>query len=188
MIAKIKGVIEEIYIDGTVIDVSGVGYFLFLTNYTLTTLSAGQKVSFYTFHALRENASDLYGFNSQEELYFFKLLISISGIGPKSALGILNTAPIETIKEGIKTGDASYLTKVSGIGKKSAEKIIVELKDKLGMMDENNRSKVIGSGDAIEALTALGYSLGEAREAIQRIENKNLPTEEIVKKALKNLN
>ncbi|MDA8611381.1 Holliday junction branch migration protein RuvA [Candidatus Pacebacteria bacterium] len=185
MIAKIRGTVDEISMTGAIIDVSGVGYFLYLTNSALSNIRTSQEVSFYTHHVVRENSEDLYGFISQEEKDFFNLLLSISGIGPKSAIGILNAAPIETIREGVATGDASHLTKVSGIGKKSAEKIIVELKDKIGDM-EGGDMNVIGSGDAIEALTALGYSLPEARKAIQKID-KDLPTEEMVKQALKNL-
>ena len=185
MIAKIKGTVDEIGLGGAIVDVSGVGYFLFLTNTTLSNIFTGKEVVFYTHHAVRENSEDLYGFDSQEEKDFFYLLLSISGIGPKSAIGVLNAAPIETIKEGVATGDASHLTKVSGIGKKSAEKIILELKDKIGAM-ETTGTNVTGSGDAIEALTALGYSLPEAREAIKNVD-RDLPTEEMVKHALKNL-
>lgn len=185
MIAKIKGTVDEIGLSGAIVDVSGVGYFLFLTNNSLSNISIGKEVSFYTHHVVRENSEDLYGFTSQEEKDFFDLLLSISGIGPKSAIGILNAAPIQVIKEGVTTGDASHLTKVSGIGKKNAEKIIIELRDKIGEMEDSN-SNVTGSGDAIEALTSLGYSLPEARKAIQKVD-KELSTEEMVKQALKAL-
>lgn len=185
MIAKLKGVIDEINLNGAIVDVSGIGYFVFLTNNTLSSISLGKEFSFYIHHVVRENAEELYGFYLEEEKKFFDLLLSIYGIGPKSALGILNSAPIDTIKEGVMTGDASHLTKVSGIGKKNAEKIIIELKDKIGTISSSGIN-IIGSGDAIEALTALGYSLSDAREAIQKVD-RELPAEEMVKQALKRL-
>jgi Holliday junction DNA helicase RuvA len=188
MIAKITGTVDELkkQFGYAIIDVSGIGYKVFITNGAMQNIKEGANVSLHTHHVIRENIQDLYGFTDSAELEFFNLLLGISGIGPKSALGILNTAPIETIKEGIASGDASHLTKVSGIGKKSAEKIIIELKDKLGSLESHEGSNFEGGGMAIEALTALGYSDREAREAMQKID-KNLTTEEMVREALKNL-
>lgn len=186
MIKKLIGEIDEIELGSIILNVNNVGYEVFITNNFAQNLRTGDKKSIYIHHVVRETTEDLYGFDKKEELDFFELLLSISGIGPKSALGILNSAPIETIKEGVASGDASHLTKVSGIGKKSAEKIIIELKDKLGSLDYHNGSNFEGGGMAIEALTALGYSERDAREVIQKID-RNLSTEEMVKEALKNL-
>ncbi len=185
MIAKLTGTIDEISINTLIVDVQGVGYLVHTTNGLLAQVRTGQHVTLFTYHVVRETASDLFGFLSKEELNFFELLLTVSGIGPKSALAILNTASIETIREGVQTGDASHLTKVSGIGRKSAEKIVLELKDKIGSIAVLG-SNVSGSGDAIEALAALGYSLSEARDAIKQVD-KDLSTEDMVKQALKNL-
>ena len=113
---------------------------------------------------MREDVLDLYGFLDHRELEFFEMLISVSGIGPKGALSILGITSIETLRKAISTGDTSYLTKVSGIGKKTAEKIIIELRDKIG--EEKGGSSLQGELDALEALKSLGYSQNEAREAL----------------------
>ncbi|MEY2641167.1 MAG: hypothetical protein RL150_560 [Candidatus Parcubacteria bacterium] len=185
MIAKLRGTVDEVGVSSLILDVSGVGYLVFAPGNVLAHVRTGQAITLFTHHAIREQSSDLYGFLGQDELSFFELLLTVSGIGPKSALAILNTAPIETLREGIQSGDASHLTKVGGIGKKSAEKIVVELKDKLGGFTYTGGTTT-GSGDAIEALTALGYSLAEARDAIKLVD-KDLSTEDMVKQALKTL-
>ena len=187
MISQLRGKVIDKDIKTLILDVSGVGYSLNVTNTTLQNVTEGEEVSLFTHLAVRENSMDLYGFKTKEELNFFNLLLTISGIGPKSAIGILDGTPIETLKEGVVSGDASYLTKISGIGKKSAEKIIVELRDKLGAITIEQGAGSETRGDAIEALTALGYSEREAREAIQKTD-KDLPAEEMIKGALKELN
>ena len=182
MIAKLTGKVDEIFLNSLIIDVSGVGYKVNVSNETLQKVHTGNTISLFTHHAIRENSMDLYGFINKEELDFFTLLISVSGIGPKSALAIMDSTPLETLKEGIMSGDASYLTKVSGIGKKSASKIIIELRDKLGSLNDDFNTS--GSGEAIEALVSLGYSERNAREAIQNVD-RNTNTEIIVREALK---
>lgn len=185
MIRKLIGTLDEVLDGEIILNVSGVGYLVRLADYSLFNLKPGQDLSLYTHHAIRENASDLYGFLNKDELDFFELLLTISGIGPKSALGILNTAPIKTIKEGVLSGNADHLAKISGLGKKSAEKIVVGLKDKLAGAGGGD-SALGGATDAIEALTSLGYTLPDARAAVQKLD-QSLSTEEIVKLALKNL-
>lgn len=118
MIRKLIGTLDEVLDGEIILNVSGVGYLVRLADYSLFNLKPGQDLSLYTHHAIRENASDLYGFLNKDELDFFELLLTISGIGPKSALGILNTAPIKTIKEGVLSGNADHLAKISGLGKK----------------------------------------------------------------------
>ncbi|MEY2702481.1 MAG: hypothetical protein RLY43_1114 [Bacteroidota bacterium] len=186
MIRKLVGKIDEISINEVILNVNGVGYLVRMANSTLSSLRNGMDVNMYTHHAIRENASDLYGFLNKDDLDFFELLLTISGIGPKSALGIINTAPVKTIIEGIQSGNADHLAKISGIGKKSAEKILVGLKDKVEMGAGGGAGASSGATDAIEALTALGYTLNDARAAVQKLDN-SLSTEEIVKQALKNL-
>lgn len=185
MIASIKGKVIDIKVGSMVIEAYGVGYLIKVTNQTLSNIKLHNDVFIHTHMVVRENSHELYGFYTEEEMDFFNLLITISGIGPKSALSILNSSSTETLREGVLSGDASYLTKVSGIGKKSAEKIILELKDKFGKLHDGNIN-TSGKGAAIEALVSLGYSLNEARESVSKISNE-LKTEEIVKEALKNL-
>lgn len=174
-----------------VLDVSGVGY---RVNTTLESVRMAGKgsgsVQFFTHLAVRENAMDMYGFLSRAELEFFELLITVSGIGPKTALGIMNVAPLETLYAGISAGDASYLTKVSGVGAKNAQKIVLELKDKLGtrgMTGESGLSQGLKEeSEVLEALQALGYSLAEAREALKEIPEKTEKSaQEKIRAALK---
>jgi len=188
MIGQLTGKIiyqAERYI---ILDVAGVGYKVFISAETLKTLTAKNDqlsaISFWTHLVVREDVLDLYGFVNKQELEFFELLIAISGIGPKSALGILSLAPPATLEKAIAAGDSSYLTKVSGIGRKSAEKIIVELRDKIGSLETDGDS-LDSEGDAVEALQSLGYTLREAREALKRVDASVADTGDKIKAALK---
>lgn len=173
-----------------VIDVAGVGYKVRVSVDTLQTLkkSADKKVSLWIYTVVREDALDLYGFEHQNELDFFEMLISVSGIGPRSALGILNVAPVDHLKEAIVMGDTGALTKVSGIGSKSAQKIILELREKLGG-DESITGETMlgGERDAIEGLVALGYAERAAREALKKVSPETKGTGARIKEALKEL-
>ncbi len=188
MISHLRGNVIHLDLKYVILDVSGVGYKVAITTSTLEHLSHNKEdISLFTYLAVRDDALDLYGFISKDELDFFELLLTISGIGPKSALGILNTASVETIKDAVFGEDPSYLTKVSGIGKKNAEKIVRELKDKIGIKTEGSgdrNGKQKESTMAIEALMALGYSTDDARDAIKKVD-KSLTTGEQVKQALK---
>src|SRR3989344_4807077 len=137
MIAHLSGTLLFRGTRYVIVDVSGVGYKLFTSLETLKTLPAkiSEPIKLFTHLYVRETALELYGFASMAELEFFEQLIGISGIGPKSALGILSVAPLDSLKHAIASGETTYLTKISGIGKKIAEKIIVELRDKLGGHD-----------------------------------------------------
>lgn len=154
------------------IEVGGVGYAVRVPFYTLTT-KVGTLVSLYIHTAVREDAIDLYGFATAEELSFFKQLTSVSGVGPKTALGVLNVSDIKSLKRSIAAGDASALTKVFGIGKKSAERIVVELRDKLALEQSGKPSDLSAfagdDGEVIEALMALGYKAEESRAALRAI-------------------
>lgn len=188
MIRKLTGIVTDVDLGSVILDVNGVGYWLRVSNTTLSNLthSAESEITLFTYLAVRENSMDLYGFMTKEDLQFFELLLGISGIGPKSALGILDCAPVETIKEGVAGGDAVYLSKISGISKKVSEKIILQLKDKIGSMESQSKNNNTNGGMAIEALVQLGYSERDARETIQKI-SKDLSTEDMIKEALKNL-
>jgi Holliday junction DNA helicase RuvA len=122
---------------------------------------------------------------TEDELKFFELIISISGIGPKTALNVLNISSVTALKRAISSGDTSHLTKVSGIGKKIADKMVLELKDKVLVSDEENDVNLKGEIDAVEALKALGYSQKEARDALREVEKKFTKTGDRIKEALK---
>ncbi|OHA83655.1 MAG: Holliday junction DNA helicase RuvA [Candidatus Yonathbacteria bacterium RIFCSPLOWO2_01_FULL_47_33b] len=174
-----------------VVDVGGVGYKVRVALDTLRALRgvADKKVSLWTHLVVREDALDLYGFQNEAELEFFEMLISVSGIGPKGALGILNVAPVDHLKEAIAQGDASALTKVSGIGSKSAQKIVLELREKVG----GREGVVVPAGmlreehDAIAGLVALGFPEREAREALKDVPADIKGTSARIKYALKHL-
>ncbi|MFA5048209.1 MAG: Holliday junction branch migration protein RuvA [Patescibacteria group bacterium] len=150
-----------------VVDVGGVGYKVFVPDVVLNRFSLSQEIELYVYTQVAETALDLYGFLSREELEFFELLLTISGIGPRSALDILKKAKIDDIIKAIQTGNYEVLSKVSGLGPKTAQKIVVGLKDKIGGVDQ----PLVGDwdsqfGDALEALIGLGYLPGQAREAL----------------------
>jgi Holliday junction DNA helicase RuvA len=182
MIGYLRGTIIYRDLKSAVVDVNGIGYKVFTNS---GSLSDKKEVELFTYLAVRENALDLYGFAKKEELEFFELLLTVSGIGPKSAMAILSVASISTLKQAISTDNSSHLTKVSGIGKKNAEKIVLELKDKIGNFIFDGKIESHDS-DAIEALKALGYSEKESREALKKATGET--TEQKVRAALKNLN
>lgn len=181
MIGYLKGKIIHQDLKSVILDVSGVGYKIFTSLASLDS-SKNDIQEFWTYLAVRENAMDLYGFTTKEELGFFELLITVSGIGPKSAMGILSVASVSNLRNAIVSGDTSHLVKVSGVGKKNAEKIVVELKDKL--VSSGEEYHVSGDVDVIEALKSLGYGEREAREALKKVIGEN-STSEKIKKVLK---
>lgn len=172
-----------------IIDTNGIGYKIFVIPETLKKARGKEEFSLWTHLHVRETALELYGFMEYAELELFDLLISISGIGPKSALGIIGMAPIDTLKQAISIGETTYLTKVSGIGKKTAEKIIIELREKLGGADfmEGGSGMLKEEQDVLQALQSLGYSLREAREALKQIPKEIEGTNNRIKEALKML-
>lgn len=190
MIAHLKGSVLFAGDRYVIIETAGVGYKVRVTTDTLSHLrKSGDKVVSLWIHTIvREDALDLYGFQNQNEHDFFEMLISVSGIGPKSALGILNVAPIDHLKEAIAMGDTAALTKVSGIGSKSAQKIILELRDKLGGDGSDTGTTMLGDErDAIEGLVALGFVERAAREALKKVSPDTKGTGARIKEALKQL-
>lgn len=190
MIAQLKGEVTEMRDSYIILLVNGVGYKVHTTLEAIKNIKKSDNpiISINTHLAVRENALDLYGFLKNDELNFFKMLISISGIGPKTAVAILNVADVDTLKTAISTGESSYLTKVSGIGKKNAEKIILELRDKLGVIDQKEDATLMKDEiETIEALQALGYSIREARDAMKKISKDAKTPSERIKEALKTL-
>lgn len=190
MIIQLTGEVKFKTEKFVVLDVGGVGYRVFVSFETLRILSGKEgKIILWTHLAVRENAMDIYGFLNYAELEFFELLIQVSGIGPKSALSILSVAPLDVLRKAIASGEISYLTKVSGIGQRLAEKIVVELKNKLGAAGADHGGKVLKEEEeALEALRALGYSLKESRDALRSLPEGTKGLENIVKYALRNIN
>lgn len=185
MIGHLKGTASLVGIGMVIIDVGGVGYKVHAPEGALMAMRQGGEVELFTYLAVRENALDLYGFSTRSELEFFELLIGVSGIGPKTALAILSLASADTLKRAIAGGDATYLTKVSGIGRKNAGKIIVELRDKLGGANAGSAILVGADAEALEALEALGYSIRDAREAVAK--TKGETAQEKIKESLRAL-
>lgn len=190
MITHITGIVIDKEEKTLVIDVHGIGYKVFATAPTIDSAHEGKEISLWTHHAVREDSETLFGFPLKDELVFFELLISsVSGIGPKTALGILNVSSVSNIRKAVSSGDTSHLTKVSGIGKKMAEKIVLELKGKFGAESAGGTDGISlrDEVDALEALKALGYKHNDAREALKEIDPTITDTGERVKKALKTL-
>lgn len=187
MFERINGAIAYARNGYAVLDVNGVGYKVFVTNYTLGRIAGLSQETFYVHTHVREDALALFGFLTLEELDIFELLLSVSGVGPKVGMAILNIATPNTIKTAVINEDPSILTKVSGIGKKTAERIIVDLKNKVTDLPTSVKAQAVGDSDALEALVGMGYSVTEAREALKSVSKEISDIGERVKQALKNL-
>ncbi len=188
MISSISGTVKYKDLNTLVVDVSGVGYKVRVTTETALDVTPSSPIFLWTHLAVRETSLELFGFLDKETLDTFELLITISGIGPKSALGILNVASPSMLRQAVASADTSYLTRVSGIGKKNAEKIVLELKDKLKVTSEDastSSAQVRAEGDALEALVSLGYSERDSREALKKVSKEIVGASERVKAALK---
>ncbi len=188
MISHIEGKIIRSEDKFVIVDVKGVGYKIYTpTSIQSPKTKSDDNVSLWTHLIVREDVLDLYGFIEYSEVELFKMLISVSGVGPKSALGVMGVAPLDTLKTAIASGDTSYLTKVSGIGKKNAQKIVLELRDKLGAIntDTTTSGAMREESDTVDALHSMGYSITEAREALQQIPQETDGTSEKIKEALR---
>src|SRR3989344_9347935 len=185
MIASLSGTVRHKDLNTLIIDVAGVGYKVLVPMEVALAIVPSSPIFLWTHQAVRETSLDLFGFLEREMLEIFELLITISGIGPKTALGILNVATPATLRQAVASGDTSYLTKVSGIGKKNAEKIVLELKDKLKVSKDDTSVDTRSEGDALEALVSLGYSERDARESLKKVPKEIEGAGERVKAALK---
>jgi len=187
MISFIDGKIKYKTERSVLVDVNGVGYEVFTAPLVLEKVKVGETIFLYTHLYVREDIMELFGFTTIDELNFFKDMISVSGIGPKSALSVLMLASVAELKKAIVHEDASLLTKVSGIGKKTAERLILEMKNKVDALDlADNKSALSGTdGQAIDALINLGYSAREAREALLQVDNNITSVQDRLKAALK---
>jgi len=191
MIASITGLIKSKKENWVLIETGGLGYKVFVPNNVLGALRIGEQCFLYTYHYIKEDNQALYGFTSFEEQELFELLLSISGIGPKVALSVLNAATVQELKSAIIEDNPDILTGVAGIGTKIAKKIVLELKSKIKIGDVRpvgTKSIDVGAHiDAYEALLRLGYNAVEARAALKMIPENIKDPEERVKAALKNL-
>lgn len=169
MIASVEGIVGAITADSLVIEVGGIGYRVFAAPAILATAVPGGKLKLHTFHLVREDQQALYGFRNAEELGFFNLLLTVTGVGPKVALAIVGSRATADLQLAIMTGDQAVLVSIPGIGRKLAERVIFELKEKVTAAGVAASGSVSGVGTAesevVAALQALGYSIGEARDA-----------------------
>lgn len=186
MFGHITGKIFDLRGTRAIVDAHGIGFVVHSTPACLAKLKTGQEASFWTHTAVRETSIDLYGFETEEELRVFELLITVSGVGPKSGLAILSVAGVKSIEEAVGSNDTSALTKISGIGRKTAEKIVLELNGKLisTRKGENRTSEDI---DVFEALKSLGYREKDIQEAIKKLPKDLAGANEKIKYVLKNL-
>lgn len=199
MYSYIRGILAEIEEDALVVEANGVGYHIFTTGQTFSHLpSLGEEVRVYTYLNVREDAMQLFGFLGKDELRVFKLLLGVSGIGPKGALAILSVMTTDDLRFAVLGEDAKAIARAPGVGVKTAQRLILELKDKLHLEDaleqtfgqeEPAREKAKGAkNEAVQALVALGYSSSEALKALNGIEiTEETDVEDILKMALKNM-
>lgn len=187
MIGHLEGIVKKVSAGTVIVSCGGVGYKVAATKETLARLRKDEAAALWTHLAVREDSLDLYGFLREEELHFFGLLLTVSGIGPKSALAILDIATTDALRSAISAGSASYLTKVSGIGKKTAEKIILELRDKVGAAESGSAAALSGDEEAMEAMRSLGYSAQEARDALRNVPSEITKPGERLRAALKSV-
>mgnify|MGYP000351451673 FL=1 len=201
MISYIRGEFVAVEKEKVIIDVGGVGYGIFMPESAMGLLpQIGNEVKLHTYLNVREDAMQLFGFLTRDDLEIFKLLIGVSGIGPKGGLSILSKLTADDLRFAIMSGDSKAISAAPGIGKKTAEKVIIELKDKLDIEEILNPSdsetksaiKMDGSAneiqsEAVQALVALGYGSTESLKAVNKVNSENMTVEEVLKQALKNL-
>lgn len=189
MIAHIRGQVAEKFGSSVIVDVAGVGYELSVPAGDYEAVMLSEDVKFYTYHHIREQAEELFGFSSLAAKKLFEMLITVQGVGPKAALAILSLGAAEQIRNALANADASFITQASGVGKKTAERVVVDLADKVGLpthyAQTGAQQTALNTNDeALEALMALGYSLADATKALESVDI-NLPTAQRVTEALK---
>lgn len=188
MIAHISGTIAEKFAGSIIVDVQGIGYEVAVPLGDYDTALLNEPVKFYTYHHVREQAEELFGFSTLAAKKLFELLITVQGVGPKAALAILSLGTAEQVRNAIANSDSGYITKASGVGKKTAERVVVDLADKVGLPTHYQQTSGVQielntNDEALEALMALGYTLADASKALEDIDPK-LPTNERITKAL----
>ena len=191
MIAHVFGKVAEKFNGSLVIDVHGVGYEVSVATNDFDVVILDQEVKFYTYHHVREQSEELFGFSSLAAKKLFEMLITVQGVGPKAALAILSLGDAEQVRNAIANADSGFVQKATGVGKKTAERVVVDLSDKVGLPTHYGRTEaplqteLNTSDEALEALMALGYTLADATKALENVD-VNLPTAQRVTEALKN--
>lgn len=191
MIAHVFGKVAEKFNGSLVIDVHGVGYEVSVATNDFDAVILDQEVKFYTYHHVREQSEELFGFSSLAAKKLFEMLITVQGVGPKAALSILSLGDAEQVRNAIANADSGFVQKATGVGKKTAERVVVDLSDKVGLPTHYGRAEtplqteLNTSDEALEALMALGYTLADATKALENVD-VNLPTSQRVTEALKN--
>ncbi len=191
MIAHVAGVVAEKFGNAVIVDVQGVGYEIQVPATDSEHVMLNDTVKFHTYHHIREQSQELYGFSSLAAKKLFEMLITVQGVGPKAALAILSLDQSEVVRNAIANSDTAFISKASGVGKKTAERVIVDLSDKVGLPLRYDASplgtsaQILHSDEALEALMALGYNLNDATKALEGVSTE-LSTAERVTKALKN--
>lgn len=190
MIAHVSGIIAEKFNTSVIVDVQGIGYEVSVPAPDFERVSLQDEVKFYTYHHIREQSQELFGFSSLAAKKLFEMLITVQGVGPKAGLSILSLGESETVRNAIANSDSAFITKATGVGKKTAERVVVDLSDKVGMplyydvTAVGTASPVQHSDEALEALMALGYSLQDATRALEGVSTE-LSTADRVTQALK---
>ena len=190
MIAHVFGKVAEKFNGSLVIDVHGVGYEVSVATNDFDAVLLDQEVKFYTYHHVREQSEELFGFSSLAAKKLFEMLITVQGVGPKAALAILSLGDAEQVRNAIANADSGFVQKATGVGKKTAERVVVDLSDKVGLPTHYGRTEapvqteLNTSDEALEALMALGYTLADATKALENVD-VNLPTSQRVTEALK---
>lgn len=186
MIAQLRGRVVGLDEKSLVLEVGGVGYGIQVPDTYLAGVRLGDEVLVITHHHVKENAMELYGFGDLDSKQLFEWLIGVSGVGPKSAMAVMSLGPQDRIRQAIASDDTAYISAAAGVGKRSAERICIELREKVGLAGTANALGGPAGDDALEALLSLGYNRQQAAMALNKID-KQLPSETRVKEALKNL-
>ena len=188
MIAHVIGTLAEKFNNAFIVDVQGIGYEVSVANGDFDEFTLGDQIKLHTYHHIREQSQELFGFSSLAAKKLFEMLITVQGVGPKAALAILGLGEAETVRNAIANSDSGFITKASGVGKKTAERVVVDLSDKVGMPVVYKTGAVQAelhtNDEALEALMALGFSLADATKALEGVA-ADLPTSERVTLALR---
>ena len=188
MIAHISGKIAEKFAGSVIVDVSGVGYEVIVPAGEFERAVLNEQIKFYTYHNITDRSQELFGFSSLTAKKLFELLITVQGVGPRAGIAIMSLGETEEVRNAIACEDAKFIQKAAGVGKKSAERVILDLKDKVGMaiskQDGFGDNIILASDEALEALIALGFNLNDATKTLEQIP-RDLPTEERITLALK---
>jgi Holliday junction DNA helicase RuvA len=190
MIATLTGKVAEKAGQTVVLDIGGVGYGLFVTFEDFGALKTGESAKLYVYESIRENAHDLFGFRAEESKKLFEQLLSVKGVGPKMALAVLSVAGVRQVRQSIAAGDIKFISQATGVGRKAAERVVVELKDKVGLAPSESATEFLTtpaadpSDEALQGLVALGYSVQDAADELKKVDDK-LPASDRIKQALK---